>query len=143
MNEFKPCPFCGVNDWQYHSHFSGATIRQCGECGTIVDESIISTRPIEEALKKRITGLESQVAELKPYRDGYDPNEFLPEEGENVIATKNGSVFIAQLRDNVWHDSFGYRSEIRGGVERWWMIPGYYPEGMQIIIVMHEKESEE
>lgn len=64
MSEFKPCPFCGVNDWQYHSHFSGATIRQCGECGTIVDEGVIDTRPIEDALNSRIVELKVFIDQL-------------------------------------------------------------------------------
>ena len=61
MNELKACPFCGVNDWHYQSHFSGATIRQCGECGTIVDESVINTRPIEDELRSRIAELEGKI----------------------------------------------------------------------------------
>jgi hypothetical protein len=56
--ELRPCPSCEINDWQYHAHFSGATIRQCGGCGTIIDESIINTRPIEDELRKRIAELE-------------------------------------------------------------------------------------
>jgi len=56
--ELIPCPFCEINDWQYHAHFSGATIRQCGGCGTIIDESIINTHPIEDDLRKRIAELE-------------------------------------------------------------------------------------
>jgi DNA repair exonuclease SbcCD ATPase subunit len=62
--ELRPCPFCEINDWQYHAHFSGATIRQCGGCGTIIDESIINTRPIEDELRKRIAELEEQVWSL-------------------------------------------------------------------------------
>ena len=65
MSELKQCPFCAINDWQYHAYFSGATIRQCGGCGTIVDESVINTRPIEDALNKRIADLDADNAELK------------------------------------------------------------------------------
>ena len=60
MNELKECPFCGINDWQYQSHFSGATVYQCGGCGTIVDESIINNRPIEDVLTAHIAKLEDE-----------------------------------------------------------------------------------
>jgi len=76
--ELRPCPFCKVNDWQYHAHFSGTTIRQCGVCGTIVDESVINTRPIEDAMQKRIAELEEKQ------RWRVVANGELPEDGEVV-----------------------------------------------------------
>ena len=60
--ELQPCPFCGVNEWEYHAHFSGASVFQCEKCGAIVDECVLNTRPIEDALTARI-------AELKPIID--------------------------------------------------------------------------
>ena len=67
--ELRPCPFCEINDWQYHAHFSGATIRQCGGCGTIIDESIINTRPIEDALIARIAELEAENERFTVHSD--------------------------------------------------------------------------
>lgn len=61
----KPCPFCGINDWQHHAYFSGAIIRQCGGCGAIVDESVINTRPIEDALNARNRLLDCKIAQLE------------------------------------------------------------------------------
>ena len=75
--ELIPCPFCEINDWQYHAHFSGATIRQCGGCGTIIDESIINTRPIEDALIARIAELEAKneryIKLIQDWVDVLDP----------------------------------------------------------------------
>jgi hypothetical protein len=64
-DELKPCPFCGVNNWQYQAYFyfSGTTVYKCGECGTIADWSTINARPIEDALNKRIAELEAQLEE--------------------------------------------------------------------------------
>lgn len=65
MSELKPCPFCGVNKWQYHAHFSGASVFQCEKCGTIVDECVLNTRPIEDALQARIAELEAELNNTK------------------------------------------------------------------------------
>ena len=126
MNELKPCPFCGVNEWQYHAHFSGASVFQCEKCGAIVDECVLNTRPIEDArvkLCEYIEGLESELVELQPYRDGYDAYDVFPEDGDNVIANLGSWVFLAHYRNNEWYDSLGEQPKIRGGVERWWKLP--------------------
>lgn len=39
--KLKPCPICGVNNWQYQAYFSGTTVYQCGGCGTICNWSAI------------------------------------------------------------------------------------------------------
>jgi len=70
MNEeLKSCPFCGVNEWQYHAHFSGASVFQCEKCGTIVDECVLNTRPIEDALNARIAELEAEIDQLTAHSD--------------------------------------------------------------------------
>lgn len=74
-------------------------------------------------LEDYIAELEAEVEELKPYRDGYDPEEDFPPEGENVIATHNNWLFLAQRRNGKWYDSLGAQAEIRGGVDRWWKLP--------------------
>ena len=75
--ELRPCPFCGVNEWQYHAHFSGASVFQCEKCGAIVDECVLNTRPIEDALTARI-------AELEAERRWTPVGERLPELGQVV-----------------------------------------------------------
>ena len=76
-----------------------------------------------EELESRIAELETENAELKPYRDGYDACENFPEEGVNVIAARGNWFFLAQRRGDKWYDSLGQQAEIRGGIERWWKLP--------------------
>lgn len=71
MSELKKCPFCGVNEWKYQSHFSGTTIYQCEKCGTIVEEWVVNTRPIEDALNARIAELEAEVTKCHELQDSY------------------------------------------------------------------------
>jgi len=76
-------------------------------------------------LEDRIAELETESAELKPYRDGYDACENFPEEGVNVIAVaaRDNWFLLAQRRGDKWYDSLGQQAEIRGGIERWWKLP--------------------
>ena len=81
---------------------------------------------IEDArvkLREYIEGLESELVELQPYRDGYDAYDVFPEDGDNVIANLGSWVFLAHYRNNEWYDSLGEQPKIRGGVERWWKLP--------------------
>jgi len=71
----------------------------------------------------RIAELEAEVEELKPYRDGYDANEILPEEGENVFAETQNEMFLAQCRGGAWYYSFGDKSKVINKVKRWWKLP--------------------
>ena len=89
--ELKPCPFCGVNDWQYFAYYSGTTIRQCGECETIVDESTINTRPIEDALQSRI-------AELEAAQRWIPVSERLPEAYTRVLACSESGYMEVDYR---------------------------------------------
>ena len=67
MSELKPCPFCGgmpkVNDWT----LKGITDKRCfcdnEKCPVYLSKTIAiddwNTRPIEDALNKRIAELEA------------------------------------------------------------------------------------
>jgi len=74
-------------------------------------------------LRTQITMLRADVAELKPYKYGYDPCEKLPEEGKTVIASIGSWLLLAQYRDHEWHDALGSQTRIFGGVDRWWKLP--------------------
>ena len=65
MSELKACPFCNVNEWKYQSHFSGTTIYQCEKCGTIVEEWVINTRPIEDSLQAENEWLKEELQQEK------------------------------------------------------------------------------
>ena len=58
--ELKACPFCGGNDIVYEEALS---VTYCNDCGGELDEGFGSdwnTRPIEDALNKRIAELEAK-----------------------------------------------------------------------------------
>lgn len=74
-------------------------------------------------LRTRITMFRAEVAELKPYKYGYDPCEKLPEEGKTVIASIGSWLLLAQYRNREWHDALGLQMRIYGGVDRWWNLP--------------------
>lgn len=92
------------------------------KCKALEADYVISNRELL-ILQQRIAELETEVTELKPYRDGYDAYEDFPEEGENVIANLGSWLFLAQRRSDKWYDSLGQQAEIRGDVERWWKLP--------------------
>ena len=74
-------------------------------------------------LTASVSELKMLVEELKPYRDGYDANEILPEEGENVFAETQNKMFLAQCRGGAWYYSFGDKSKVINEVKRWWKLP--------------------
>jgi len=137
MSELKPCPFCGGKaltntflDYEDLEYTPLDTIEHEVTCenercinGWWLSPKEWNARPIEDALNKRIAELEAEVAELKPYRDGYDGYDDYPEEGETVIARLRNWVFLAQHRGDYWYDALGYKEKIRGEVERWWKLP--------------------
>ena len=118
--ELRPCPFCGGTNICTEK---GINLNYCDSCSAEANIEHWNTRPIEDALNKRIAELEAEIDELKPYRDGYDAYEDFPEEGENVFANLGSWLFLAQRRGDKWYDSLGQQAEIRGGVERWWKLP--------------------
>ena len=127
--ELRPCPFCGENEWQYHAHFSGASVFQCEKCGAIVDECVLNTRPIEYALNARIAELEGEldrrirmpkdlwfqvaelstrVNELKAAQRWIPVSERLPEIGVRVLFYNN---FIKNIHKG-WYSGDEWVSDI-------------------------------
>ena len=85
-----------------------------------------NTRPIEDDLRKRIAELEALVDELKPYRDGYDPEEVFPPEGE--------WVWLRDCDDNIEPVQYSHKTEWYWNYEGCWMpdngdIRRWYPIG--------------
>jgi len=85
MSDLKPCPFCGSSNttldyYEISCPQELGTIVVCNDCGASA-KSIVdwNTRPIEDALNKRI-------AELEAARRWIPVGERLPEEKQNVLA---------------------------------------------------------
>lgn len=104
MSELKPCPFCGempkVNDWTLKGIFDKDVIdKRCfcenGECPVYLSKTIAiddwNTRPIEDALNKRVAELSQAVGlitTLKPtmLMDTEHPLDMAKEVAEYVTA---------------------------------------------------------
>lgn len=74
----------------------------------------------------RIAELEAEVEELKPYRDGYDPEEVFPPEGE--------WVWLRDCDDNIEPVQYSHKTDWYWNYEGCWMpdngdIRRWYPIG--------------
>ena len=138
MSEMKPCPFCGKEDLYFEQDEEGETNIVCDWCEyktrifqTIGDAARWwNTRPIEDGLRKRIAELEGLVDELKPYRDGYDPEEVFPPEGEWVWlrdCDDNVEVMGYSQKEKCYWNYEGSRMPDDGDIVRWYPI-GKLPE---------------
>ena len=56
-------------------------------------------------LEKKIASLETEVSELRAYRDGYDSKEKLPEDGQMVLVKKIGRIEGFIFSQKVWNTS--------------------------------------
>ena len=70
MSELKPCPFCGSPAYSYHDNcidFAGVKcdLGGCVCADILITENNWNTRPIEDALNKRIAELEAHIAALE------------------------------------------------------------------------------
>ena len=70
MSELKLCPFCGSPAYSYHDNcidFAGVKcdLGGCVCADILITENNWNTRPIEDALNKRIAELEAHIAALE------------------------------------------------------------------------------
>jgi hypothetical protein len=79
MSELKPCPFCGnKNISNDELRFENEVISRrftCSDCNVLIMDISAehwNTRPIEDALNKRIAELEKEITDAKDYF--FDPN---------------------------------------------------------------------
>jgi len=84
---------------------------------TLSAEYIEQEEAAEKALVDYIADLEAENAELRSYRDGYNTNEKLPEEGQKVLVIKNGEYSTYNFSMHLW------RSLLAPDFERWWPLP--------------------
>jgi hypothetical protein len=74
MSELKPCPFCGSPAYSYHDNcidFAGVKcdLGGCVCADILITENNWNTRPIEDALNKRIAELEAEIERLTVHSD--------------------------------------------------------------------------
>ena len=137
MSELKLCSYCKsvpqANTWTLHGITEKRYFCPNPDCPHSVRTVTLeqwNTRPIEDELQKRIAELEALVDELKPYRDGYDPEKDFPPEGE--------WVWLRDCDDNIepvqydpksgWYWNYeGNWTPDNGDIRRWYPV-GTLPE---------------
>ncbi|NLH78349.1 MAG: DUF551 domain-containing protein [Acidobacteria bacterium] len=106
--ELKPCPFCGSKNttldyFEISCPQELGTLVLCGDCGsysTSVDRW--NTRPIEDALNKRI-------AELEAERRWIPVSERLPKEKQSVLALdRTGTAYHWEYSRSLSNIFVGY-----------------------------------
>lgn len=136
MSELKPCPFCGETP-ETNGQLVQCYKMPCDARRFPMPIDSWNTRPIEDALKARIAKLEAEVAELKPFRDGYDPEEVFPPEGEwvwlrdcddeiNPVQYDHKAGIYWNYETNVDGEPFRYWESNNGDLRRWypiWKLP--------------------
>ncbi|MEL7626963.1 MAG: hypothetical protein AAGU15_08910 [Anaerolineaceae bacterium] len=122
MSEMK-CRRCGANESRIH-----------GFCSIACEDKFYLEEEIAE-LTARIAVLEKGIAELKPYRDGYDPNINPPKVYQLVLAqcktfgwrtvefkiNDNGKIYFTECISGV---GFGVADCIR-----WYPLPPDHVDG--------------
>ena len=83
--ELKPCPFCGSKNttldyFEISCPQELGTLVLCGDCGSYSTVDRWNTRPIEDALNKRIAELEAEIERLTAHsnierQDDKSPND--------------------------------------------------------------------
>ncbi len=93
MSELKPCPFCGSADIRTEP---GINLNYCDKCSAEANIEHWNTRPIEDALNKRIAELEAErrwipVSERLPdggHREFYEVACIYQDFGELALFSK-------------------------------------------------------
>jgi hypothetical protein len=89
-----------------------------------LDMAINELREARRELLAYVAELEAENAELRPYRDGYDPLVDVPKDTKTVIVEiKAGLVLgVYDTASKRWYATQGLQSEIRNPI-RWWELP--------------------
>ena len=99
--ELKPCPFCGRTpnpDWTDESYIE-CTNRKCSLYGYGMSTGDWNTRPIENALNKRIAELEGLVQRLVEAGDRLSDSLCTYPEEEKTIEVCNWNAIVAEYEE--------------------------------------------
>jgi hypothetical protein len=111
MDELRPCPFCGSPAYSYHDNcidFAGVKcdLGGCVCADILITENNWNTRPIEDALNKRIAELEEKQR-WRVVANGELPEVYRDEDGEFIpflVCEGDGDrPFIAMYGGTNWH----------------------------------------
>ena len=118
MSELKPCPFCGGEAELCYSEVDTF----CRKCNVMQETELWNTRPIEDALNKRI-------AELEAAQRWIPVSERLPEKQKLTIGFTDNSAYV--FFEIVNDDEMGlvmYPYQNRKGTVTHWMPLPSTPE---------------
>ena len=77
MSELKPCPFCGSSNVATEKSLD---LAYCDNCCAESNDDVWNTRPIEDALNKRIAELEGKIDQLTAHSDiEWQDDKWIPE----------------------------------------------------------------
>ena len=121
----RPCPFCGSADIRTEP---GINLNYCDKCSAEANIEHWNTRPIEDALNKRIAELEAEIERLTSHSnierqdDKWIPvSERLPEDLQSIIVfTKDRKTYIIRFLELYGREGFGSLSDI---VTHWMPLP--------------------
>ena len=105
--------------------FCGSELASPDALHSIADCAFYLLKRVNE-LVSRNSELEAEIAELKPYRDGYDPEKIFPPAGE--------WVWLRDCDDNIEPVQYSHKTEWYWNYEGCWMpdngdIRRWYPIG--------------
>jgi hypothetical protein len=145
--ELRPCPFCGSADIRTEP---GINLNYCDKCSAEANIEHWNTRPIEDALNKRIAELEAEIERLTSHSnierqdDKWIPvSERLPEDLQSIIVfTKDRKTYIIRFLELYGREGFGSLSDI---VTHWMPLPVLpeSPNDTQSSTIVYGKEGEE
>jgi len=129
MSELKPCPFCGSADIRTEP---GINLNYCDKCSAEANIEHWNTRPIEDALNKRIAELEAEIDQLTAHDaterqdDKWIPvSERLPELDQDVLAIVDDDIVIGSFGQG-WDGEISFDRDEVGStryVTHWMPLP--------------------
>jgi len=123
MNTLKPCPFCGSADIRTEP---GINLNYCDKCSAEANIEHWNTRPIEDALNKRIAELEAENDILKDHL----------REAKNILIDKNLQI------DSLYEEGYKLQQRIAEleAERRWIPVSERLPENISNVLILSRGE---